>query len=143
MKWSGRLSDITAIDFNADAVTGEVKNLYKCVNLTSLKGQTNPGWIVNLGTLSAKLQTLWGYACGPGVFGSIRHMTALTAVNLRENAVSSAQVDQWIGDLYANKEIMAPGTANFNGTNLAPSAGAKAQADELIATYGWTVAYTS
>jgi hypothetical protein len=140
---SGKLSDITAIDANTDGIIGEIKNLHKCVNLTSLKLQTNPGLILNLSQQSAKLVTLWAYGCGARIFGSIRHMTALSAVNLRENGVSSVQVDQWIGDLYANKDIMAPGTANFNGTNLAPSAEAKAQADELIATYGWTVAYTA
>jgi hypothetical protein len=143
MKWTGLLSGITAIDANTDGIIGEIKNLHKCINLTSLKLQTNPALVLNLGQLSAKMVTLWAYACGAGIAGSIRHMILATSINLRENGASSAQVDQWIGDLYANKDIMAPGTANFNGTNLAPSAGAKAQADELIATYGWTVAYTA
>jgi hypothetical protein len=136
------LASITALDFNADAIQGEVRNLYKCINLTSLKLQTNPALVLDLGRLSAKLTTLWAYACGSGISGSIRHMTLLTSVNLRENGASQAQVDQWIDDLYANKDIMAPGTANFNGTNSAPSAGAKAQADELVANYSWSITYT-
>jgi len=140
---TGKLPDITAIDFNADAIQGEIKNLYKCVNMTSLKGQTNPAWVCNLSRLSAKLQTLWAYACGAGISGSIRHMTALTSVNLRENAATQAQVDAWISDLYANKDIMAPGTANFNGSNSTPSAVGKSQADELVADYSWSITYTA
>lgn len=139
---NGKLSDITAIDFNADAIQGEIKNLYKCVNLTSCKLQTNPSLVLDLSRLSAKLTTLRAYACGTGIFGSIRHMLSATSINLRENGASQAQVDQWIGDLYANKDVMTPGTANFNGTNSAPSAAGKAQADELVADYAWTITYT-
>lgn len=140
---SGNLSAITAIDANADGIVGEIKNLYRCSNLTSLKLQTNPALVLDLSRLSAKLQALWAYACGAGIYGSIRHMTALSSVNLRENGASQAQVDQWIGDLYANKDIMAPGTANFNGTNSAPSTAGKAQADELVADYAWTITYSA
>ncbi len=146
---TGKLSDITAIDFNADAIQGEVKNLYKCVNLTSLKLQTNPAMTLNLSRLSAKLTTLWAYACGAGIFGSIRHMTALTACNLRENAAPQSQVDAWIDDLWQNRDVMAICAVNLNGNNAAPS-GVYQDASppttgnekvfDLVENYGWTVA---
>lgn len=139
---AGGLAAITGIDSNSDLLSGNMKNLYKCVNLTSLKLQTNPALVLNLGQLTSKLQTVWAYACGEGISGSIRHMRSATSINLRENGASQTQVDQWISDLYANKDIMAAGTANFNGNNAAPSAAGKAQADELINDYSWTIAYT-
>lgn len=135
------LRDITAIDASDDKVI-EIKNLHKCVNMTSLKLQTNVGLKLFLSTLTGKMVTLWAYGCGTGVSGSIRHMTALTSCNLRENAATQATVDGWIADLYANKDVMATCTVNFNGTNSAPSAAGKAMADELVADYSWSFAYT-
>lgn len=136
------LSDITGIDFSDDKISGEIKNLNRCVNLTSCKLQTNPSLVLNTSSLSAKMVTLWAYACGSGIYGSIRHMLSATSINLRENGASQAQVDQWIDDIYVNRETTTPGTANFNGSNAAPSATGKAQADELINDYGWSIAYT-
>lgn len=146
---TGTLAAITAIDANADAIVGEIKNLYKCINLTSLKLQTNPALVLDLGRLTAKLQTLWAYACGAGVSGSIRHMTALAAVNLRENGATSAQVDGWIDDIWQNRDILGILQVNFNGTNAAPS-GIYQDATppttglekvfDLVENYGWSVA---
>jgi hypothetical protein len=148
---TGKLSDITAIDFNADAIVGEIKNLHKCVNLTSLKLQTNPALILNLSQLSAKLQTLWAYACGAGISGSIRHMTALTDCRLRENASSVAQVDAWVEDLWANRDILSMPNINMNGTNLSPTgtfqyaetpSTPKEKIYSLINDYMWTFVFT-
>ena len=135
------LRDITAIDMSDDKITS-IKNLRKCINITSLKLQTNVGLSLDLSVLSSKMVTLWAYGCGSGITGSIIHMTALNSVNLRENGASQDQVDQWINDLYANKDVLAAGTANFNGSNAAPSAPAKAKADKLVNDYAWSIAYT-
>jgi len=149
---TGSLSSITAIDFNADAIQGEIKNLYKCVNLTSLKLQTNPALVLNLSRLTSKIQTLWAYACGAGISGSIRHMTALTSVNLRENAAGQAQADAWVEDLWANKDILVTPTINMNGTNSAPSgtfqyaenpSTPKEKIYSLINDYIWTFIFTA
>lgn len=146
---SGSLASITAIDANADGIVGEIKNLYKCSNLTSLKLHTNPSLVLDLGRLSAKLATVWAYACGTGIYGSIRHMILATSINLRENGASSALVDGWIDDLWQNRDVMAICTVNLNGTNSAPSGvyqdaipptTGNEKVFDLVENYGWTVA---
>jgi hypothetical protein len=143
------LKDITAIDFNDDQISGEIKNLYKCSNLTSCKLQTNPALVLDLGRLSAKMQTLWAYACGAGIFGSIRHITALTALNIRENGATQTQVDGWIDDLWQNRDVMGTPQINLNGTNISPSGiyqdatpptTGKEKVFDLVENYGWSVA---
>lgn len=148
---TGGLLSITAIDFSDDKISGEIRNLYKCINLTSLKLQTNPTISLNLSKLPVKLQTIWAYACGAGVFGSIRHMTSATSINLRENGASQVLVDQWIDDLWQNRDVMAVATVNLNGSNAVPS-GVYQDATppttglekvfDLVENYGWTVATT-
>jgi len=145
-RWTVRcaagLDKITAIDANTDAIIS-IRNLSKLQNTTSTKLQTNTSLILDLGQIRSKHTTVWAYGCGAGISGSVRHLLAVTSLNLRENGASQAQVDAWIDDLYANKDVMSPVTANLNGSNSAPSAAGKAKADELINDYAWTIAYTA
>ncbi len=149
--WKGPRESITAIDATDDKITS-IKGLNKCINLTSLKVPTNPGLALNLAEISAKMATLWAFGCGTGIVGSIRHMLSLAAVNLRENAASADQVDSWINDLWQNRDLMVPGSANFNGSNAAPSGiyqeatpptTGKEKAYDLVENYGWSLATTS
>jgi putative lipase involved disintegration of autophagic bodies len=79
-------------------------------------------------------------------------MLAATSINLRENGASQAQVDQWIDDLWQNRDVMTPGAASFSGSNAAPSGTyqdatppttGKEKAYDLVENYGWSLAITS
>jgi len=151
IKCPAGLGVITEIDCNTDLVTS-IKNLSKCVNLTSFKAQSNSGLVLAIGALPWKMVTLWAHGCGAGVTGSVRHMASLTALNVRENAKTTAEVDAWVEDLWANRAVLTTPTINMNGSNQAPTgtfqyaetpSTPKEKIYSLINDYLWLVYYTT
>ncbi|MFA7164600.1 MAG: hypothetical protein WC124_01970 [Desulfoplanes sp.] len=146
MTWVGRLGSITAIEFDSDGLLS-IRNIQKCINVTSLKIQNNPGLVLNLGILTSKLVTLWIQGCGAGIQGVISHMTKLTSLDLSSNDADQETVDGWVNNLWQNRTIMAPCTVNIHGSNAnpsgvyqtseAPSTGYEKIYD-LVTNYGWT-----
>ena len=149
---TGGLAAITAIDFSDDKIIGEIRNLYRCTGLTSVKLQTNPYIVLNFGRLPSVVTTLWAYSCASSVFGSIKHMVGLASLNVRENGYSQAQVDQLIDDIWQLRASHAVCTVNINGSNAAPSgtyqsaetpSTGKEKIYDLINNYGYDITYTA
>jgi hypothetical protein len=98
------LADITAIDFNTDAIQGEIKNLRKCVNCTSYKLYANTALIINLVDISSKATIVQIYSCGLGVIpADLSKCVSANDFRLQDNSWNTAQVDQFIQWIYAGR----------------------------------------
>lgn len=70
-------------------------------------------------------------------------LTSCATISLQDNAMTQAEVDAVINELYENRDALTTITINIAGTNAAPSATGLAQIAVLTAApYNWTITHS-